>query len=457
VNDKKRSVREEMRRRMLALEAKLPTSSLARLGRTATTALRVRGLLGASARTGEVDVEALAATIASLGQLKGIAMKVGQILSYIDVALPEDVRAALGALQSASPQMPFERVVAILQEDLGTARADELLSRMDRTAVAAASIGQVHRATVPDRTPVAVKVRYPDIDRAIANDFGPAAFGVTLASLLYPGADIESFVREARERFLLECDYTQEAASQERFARIYASHPILRVPAVHGGYASGRVLTTTWMDGLDLDAYIATDPPRAERDAIGAALFELYVGTLFRHGLYNCDPHPGNYVFQTGGRVAILDYGCTRAFPAPFVAKLAALTRAVHADRRDDLHAAFVALGMVRDGQSYDFATARELVRSFFGPMLHDKTTAIAPDEAKTLTQVARSKRELLRLSLPGEFLFLLRIRYGVMSILARLGSRANWFRLEESFLATSVHAREGEGAMPASSQSAGR
>src|SRR4029434_6013979 len=184
-------------------------------------------------------------------------------------------------------------------------------------------------------------------------------------------------------------------------------------------------------DGMRSDDFLSTHPPQSERDRLGEALFEFYVGTLFQHGLYNWDPHPGNYVFRRDGRLVMLDYGSTREFDRAFVQNLAALTRAVHSDERDALHRAFVALGMVREGKPYDFETARALVRAFYGPMLHDEVLSVEPGQAMPLRTLVETKRELLKLHLPGEFLFVLRIRFGVMSVLARLGARANWYRLE--------------------------
>jgi predicted unusual protein kinase regulating ubiquinone biosynthesis (AarF/ABC1/UbiB family) len=434
MSDRERSLREELQRRLLAVRSKLPTSTLGRLGRLGLSALRGRRLMQPAGVDATPDLDALTAMIAAVGQLKGIAMKVGQIMSYIDVALPDDLRAALAVLQTHSPPMAFDQVREIVTADLG-GRAAGLLEHMEATPVAAASIGQVHRTRLPDGTRVAVKVRYPEIEQAIVSDFRPAAIGTRLASLFYPGATIDAMVAEARERFLLECDYLHEAACQQRFAALYAGHPTLSVPAVHPEYGSRRVLTSAWVEGLSFEDWLATAPTDAERDRIGTALFEFYLGTLFRHGLYNCDPHPGNYVFRPGGRVAVLDYGCTRDFAPAFVSKLAALTHAVQADRREDLHRAFVDLGLVRDRRRYDFETARALVRSFYGPMLRDEVLVIAPGEAMTFSGIVRSKRELMKLTLPGEFLFLFRIRFGLMSVLARMGARANWLRLERAYL----------------------
>ena len=432
---------------MLAGESTgVPTSSFGRLGRTASAVLRSGRLLrrgrGRAEDAPPVDPEALRAIISSIGQLKGVAMKMGQIMSYIDVAMPEELRAALSVLQTHSQPMPLEQVRAIVTAELG-ARAPALLAAMAPAPVAAASIGQVHRAALPDGTAVAVKIQYPDIEAAIASDFRPAAVGTRLAGLFYPGAKVDAMVREARERFLQECDYLAEARWQQRFADIFAGDPTIVVPAVHHDHGARRVLTTTWIEGQRFEQYLAGAPAQGERDRLGETLFGFYVGTLFRHGLYNCDPHPGNYVFLPRGRraedrvvrLAVLDYGCARAFEPAFVARLAALTRAVHADSHDALHRAFLDLGMVREGRGYDFGTARDLVRSFYGPMLRDRVQAVDLGEAKDMGAILQRKRALMKLTLPGEFLFLFRIRFGLMSVLARLGARANWYRLERAYL----------------------
>jgi predicted unusual protein kinase regulating ubiquinone biosynthesis (AarF/ABC1/UbiB family) len=355
-------------------------------------------------------------------------MKVGQMLGYIDNRLPADLREGLSVLQQHAYPMPFARVRETVEAELGS-RGAELIARMDQSPVSAASIGQVHRSALPDGTSVAVKVRYPEIEEAVANDFGPAAIGGTLASFFYPDASFGTFVREARARFLEECDYGREARFQRRFADLYADHPILTVPAVHDAYSSRGVLTTTWVDGVHLDEFLAGKPEQADLDFAGTALFELYVGTLFRHGIYNCDPHPGNYLFCADGRVAVVDFGCACELDPAVVEKLAALTRAVQEDDAELLHGALVDLGIVKAGQSYDRWTARRLTRSFYGPMLRDETLALDPNAGAKMRELSRAN--LKQLTLPGEFLFLLRVRFGLAAVLARMGARANWYRLD--------------------------
>jgi predicted unusual protein kinase regulating ubiquinone biosynthesis (AarF/ABC1/UbiB family) len=330
--------------------------------------------------------------------------------------------------------MEWEVVEGLLLEELGE-RGEQLIEQMEREPISSASIGQVHRATLPDGTAVAVKIQYPEIAQAIEADFGPMAVGTKLASVLYYQAPVGVFVTEAKERFLEECDYLHEAHCQHRFAELYAEHPTLIVPAVHGEFCSRRVLTTTYVEGKKLDAFLASDPPQAERDRIGEALFEFYIGSLLRHQIYNCDPHPGNYLFLDDGRIAMLDHGCTRQFEPRFVAKLANLTRAVHLDERDAIHRALLNLGIVRENKKYDYEMTRDFLRGFYGPMLVDEVRRMNLTVAMDLREALRKDRQLARLSLPGEFLFLFRIRFGLMSVLSRLGSRANWYRLEKDYV----------------------
>ncbi len=422
-----------------AATEKLPTSSLGRIGRTGFAFLRSAKMIALDRRktptdAPEIDIRTITKVINSLAQLKGIAMKLGQIMSYIDMAMPEELQQALSVLQTHAQPMPFEKVKAVIADELEES-GELLVSQMDPRPVSSASIGQVHRSVLPDGTKVAVKVQYPEIAQAIRADFGPAAVGTKMASLFYPHARLDDFIAEARDRFLEECDYLHEAHCQNRFSGIYRAHPSLIIPAVHQAYCSQKVLTTDFIDGLSFDAYLAGDPPAEERDHIGEALFEFYLGTLFRHQLYNCDPHPGNYLFLPDGKVAMLDHGCTRQFETPFVAKLANLTRAVHSDREEVLHRALLGLKIVRDDKPYDYDTIRGFLRAFFGPMLIDEVRGVDLGQAFELREMMQKKMQMMRFSLPGEFLFLFRIRFGLMSVLARLNARANWYRLEKTYV----------------------
>ncbi|MCP4603733.1 MAG: AarF/ABC1/UbiB kinase family protein [Proteobacteria bacterium] len=419
---------------------KLPTSSIGRIGRLGVTVLRSGRMImksynvSAKGEEPEIDMAKVAKVITSVGKLKGVAMKMGQIMSYIDVAMPKELRDALSVLQTHAQPMEWDEVRDLVTEELGD-RGDRLLKQMEHKPISSASIGQVHRSSLDNGTVVAVKIQYPQIAKAIAADFGPAAVGTKMASLFYPNARIDDFVKEAKERFLEECDYLHEAHCQNQFVELYATHPLLVVPAVHAEFCSRRVLTTTYAKGLEIDAFLATAPAQEARDRIGKALFEFYIGSLFRHQIYNCDPHPGNYLFLDGGKICMLDHGCTRQFETRFVAKLANLTRAVHIDEREAIHRALLSLKIVREGKKYDYDTIRDFLRGFYGPMLVDDVSRVDLSSAMDMREVMDKKMKLAKFSLPGEFLFLFRIRFGLMSVLSRLGTRANWYRQEKSYI----------------------
>jgi predicted unusual protein kinase regulating ubiquinone biosynthesis (AarF/ABC1/UbiB family) len=413
----------------------IPTSSLGRLGRTALTGARVGlGALagrmhGRDLNLGSLSPEALARLVESFGELKGIAMKVGQILSYVDGSLDPEARQFLAVLQLYSQPTPFAQIERTIQEDLG-ARGQALLARIEREPVAAASIGQVHRAVREDGTLVAVKVRHPGIDTAIRADFKAAAIGKVMARAFAPGIDIAEIIEEAQARFLEECDYSLEARRQARFVELFASHKAIAIPAVHLDWCGPRVLTTTWREGAGLEAFVGARPSSEERERAARALYEFYVGTLYRHGLFNADPHPGNLLFSPEGRVTILDHGCVREFDRHTVAGLIRLSRAVRADDESQIQAALSAIGMPKP--AVDFEVTRGLLRGFFDPLLTPGRHAVPADRAVAMGETVKLKRKLMRMRLPGKLMFLFRIRFGLYAVLSRIGAEIDWASLED-------------------------
>ncbi len=415
----------------LSTERELPVSTLARLRRTAATAFSGGKLLVDRVILKQPDVRTMAAIVSPLAELKGVAMKMGQVLSYIDTTVPPAARSALSVLQTQAHPLPFSQIRAVIDRGLRE-HADEILERLDKRPIAVASIGQVHRATLADGTKVVVKVQYPQIERAIDDDFGQAAFGSAFVSFFYPNAKL--FLREAKARFLEECDYRLEAKHQQRLAELFIDDPTIAIPPVFADYSSRRVLTSGFAEGLHLDAYLATNPDQTSRDRVGQALYDFYIGSIFRHRIYNCDPHPGNYLFTSDARVTYLDFGCCAELPARFVKMLAILTRAVHAGDPVDLHRAMIDLGIISDTQRYDHEIVRRLMYAFCG-LLRDETAAFEAETSSKIQETLKSTWQLAQLNLPSEFLFLMRLRLGVTSVLARLGSRANWFKIEHKHL----------------------
>ena len=393
---------------------------------------------GAAATLSERDLRGLEALTTRLGELKGLPMKLGQIMSYLEIDLPEEGRRILSLLQTQSPATPFERVAAVLREDLG-ARAAELLERLEREPTSVASIGQVHWARLPGGTAVAVKVRHPDIEAAIRSDFRMMSRGTGLAALLMPGmgATARDLTGELEARLLEECDYRLEADRQRLFGKIYAAHPVIVVPAVHAEWCGPRVLTTTWETGRDFEAFRAA-ASQAERDRAGAALFDFYIGTLYRHGLFHADPHPGNYHFRENGRVVVFDYGCVRVFEPEVARSFVAMAEAVRVDDRARVCAALRAFGAEPSADDAAYAHVRTLLRSFFGPMLTPGARRVEGRIVVDMGQMTRDKLALAKLRLPGRLMFLFRIRFGLYAVLARLGAECDWSALEHRLAAES-------------------
>jgi predicted unusual protein kinase regulating ubiquinone biosynthesis (AarF/ABC1/UbiB family) len=427
------------RRRILSSEGKGTPAGFSRLWRTGKSAMGMASaVLGGQFRgrgrgLEAADFEAVMRLVERLGQLKGVAMKAGQILGYVDPSLSPELRGMLSVLQTASPPSPLAEVEGTIRDAFGD-RAEELLATLERSPIAVASIGQVHRATLRDGQEVAVKVRHAGIEAALASDFKAASLGSAIATSLFgvAGGSVKSFVDEARSAILEECDYQREATRQAEFARIFEGDPEIVIPPVVLDWCGPGVLTTGWRPGQGLDGWLGANPDATTRNRVGEALFRVYVGTLYRHGLFHADPHPGNYGFRDDGRIVVYDFGCVRQFEANTVRAFAALVSAVRVDDHGAMSDALSALGA--NPRPNVNSHLRKLLRGFFGPLLAPGVQRIKPDEGLDARQVMQDKRATMQLALPGKLLFLFRLRFGLYAVLSRIEAEADWSSLESKW-----------------------
>lgn len=429
---------EDVGRAFLEASGLVPTSRLGRLWRTGRSAAGLaRSMLGGHGEPTDADLESLAKLAERLGTLKGVAMKAGQVMSFIDASMPAETRAMLALLQTKAPASPFAQVEATLRAELGT-RAEALLAGLERAPIAVASIGQVHRGRLADGTEVAVKVRHQGIEEAIRGDFATAALGMGFAKVLVPGlADTgQAAIDEVRTALLEECDFALEGRRQREFGELFAHDPVIVIPEVLSELTAAAVLTTHWRPGTPFEGFLASGPSQAQRDLLGAALFRFYVGALYRHGQFHGDPHPGNYAVAGDGRLVVYDFGCVRSFSSQTVSGLARLVEALRADDPTRLREAGRQLGFGSSLQGEDFTVFRRFARSFFGPVLASGPTVVPPDGGVDARQVMKDKLAFARLRMPGKLLFLARIRFGVYAVLARLGARVDWGALERGWAA---------------------
>jgi predicted unusual protein kinase regulating ubiquinone biosynthesis (AarF/ABC1/UbiB family) len=250
-----------------------------------------------------------------LGELKGGAMKVGQALSVMEAAIPpkfaEPFRETLVKLQSEAPPLPAPKVHRVLDAQLGT-KWRERFQFFDDTPVAAASIGQVHKAVWKDGREVAVKVQYPGADEALRADLKLIQRFNWIAKQVMPGADVDRVVSEVSETLEAELDYRREAAYQRAFARAYTGDAKFVVPAVVA--SSPKVLVSEWIEGRRLSAIIAQGT-QTERDSAAALLIEFAFSSPARAGLVHADPHPGNFMLLPDGRLGVIDFGAVAEHP----------------------------------------------------------------------------------------------------------------------------------------------
>ncbi|MFZ5444408.1 MAG: ABC1 kinase family protein [Myxococcota bacterium] len=417
---------------MSDFERKQRAVSTSRLGRLFSTGRSAAGLAATflRGREGNVDLAAVERLVERLGELRGLGMKVGQLASFIDPSLPPEARALLSRLQREAVASEPSAVRATLEQAFG-ARAGQLLEGLEPRPVAVASIGQVHRATLPGFGELAVKVRHPGIAQALAVDFSTALGGVGLANALTFGlaTDARALIDEARAAMLDECDFSKEAAYQRAFAGWLKDDPVLVVPEVIDAWSTPEVLTTRWEPGLTLEQFLATGPSQAQRDTAASALFRASVGGFYWLGLLHGDPHPGNFAFREG-RVVLYDFGCVRRFTTEQTSAFADMARALREDDRPALLAAAARFGF-RVAGAEQVASFERFARAFFAPMLRRGPSIIPPDGAFEVREVMKDKLAMAKLGLPRHLLFLLRLRFGLYAVLSRLGARVDWGALE--------------------------
>src|SRR3954452_11185210 len=257
------------------------------------------------------QIEAAEQIVAALGTMKGAAMKLGQVMSFLDVGLvPEDYREdfqrKLAALRDAAPKVAFKDMKKVIEQDLD-GKLSEFFDDFDEDAIAAASIGQVYRARTVEGRDVAVKVQYPGVNRAVRSDMQNLGMIMRLMQRMAPGLDAKGLAQEIRERIHEELDYELEASNQRRLARIYRGHPFIVIPDVLTDLSRERVMVTEFVEGRGFDDVKAE--PKTGPDRLGEIIFRFYYGCMYRHRQFSGDPHPGNCRIMDDGRVAFLDFG----------------------------------------------------------------------------------------------------------------------------------------------------
>jgi predicted unusual protein kinase regulating ubiquinone biosynthesis (AarF/ABC1/UbiB family) len=401
---------------------------------------RARSVFASAARKEELDaaleLRSAEQVAATLGQMKGALMKVGQLASFVDDGMPEPVRQALSQLQQDVPPMSPELAAGVVREELG-APPEDVFAEWDPVPIAAASIGQVHRAMTRDGRAVAVKVQYPGIAEAVEADLANLDLARMVMPFFWRSLDAEVVTSELRARLTEELDYVKEAANQRLFASWYEGHPFIHVPSVVDELSTRRVLTSELAAGArfsDLERW-----SQEERDLAAETIYRFVYRSLYRLHAFNGDPHPGNYLFGPGGDVTFLDFGLIRRFTATEIDALLAPARAVAfhpGDARALRMAAEEAGWLVPDAPVTDEQSA-EYGGMFWEYVAKDEPFTVTAEYVTQLMRRAFFDKEsfgdvLRYTTVPRSFVILQRINVGLIAIFGRLNATANWRRISE-------------------------
>ncbi|MGH2746877.1 MAG: ABC1 kinase family protein [Actinomycetota bacterium] len=367
-----------------------------------------------------------------LGEMKGAAMKVGQLASFYEFAAPGEYiatyRDALTMLQSSAPPMDPEASKQVIEEEFGKP-THELFDSFEDDAVAAASIGQVHRARLKTGEAVAVKVQYPGVDEAVRSDLKNISALTKLSVAIAPNIDPKEIANEVRDRVLEELDYRREATNQQRFAELFAGHPYIVVPGVFPDYCKTRVITQEFIEGEPFMSVF--DKSQDAKDHVGEMLFRFFYGSLNRFRLFSADPHPGNYLLLEGGRIAFLDFGLVRAVDPGTLKLLLEIVLALIEDDQERGRRALEGIGIL-NRKTPEIDAVWEHLMMLNSPVLRDEPVTIDPPLVHEIAAAGfdpRSKafQTLRKVGLPGVMVTFNRMSFGVASLLGRMEATANW------------------------------
>ena len=368
----------------------------------------------------------------TLGTMKGVLMKLGQMASYIDNGLSPSVRRTLSRLQDSVPPMSPELAAQVVEAELGHP-PERAFARWDPEPIAAASIGQVHRAITHDGRAVAVKVQYPGIAETIAADLRNVALLRRMLKVTAPSQDVDALLAELRERVLEELDYRREADNQRFFAAYYEGHPTITVPGIVDELSTRRVVTSELADGARFAELAGW--PQAERDLAAETIYRFVFRSLYELRAFNGDPHPGNYLFHGGGRVTFLDFGLVRHFTPAELAPLANMARYVAVEHdpeafRRNLEKA----GFLRPDAPLSTDEVVEYMAVFYDTVRESRPLTMTGDYSSAVVRRFFDVRSPVTTyaRIPRSYVILQRINLGLFGLLGELTATANWRAIAE-------------------------
>jgi predicted unusual protein kinase regulating ubiquinone biosynthesis (AarF/ABC1/UbiB family) len=434
---------------------KIPTSRVARttkVGRLAAgQAVRQFGTRAANLARSEDkaqaaldrrQVQTAEQIVAVLGTMKGAAMKLGQVMSFLDVGLvPEEFREEfqnkLAALRDAAPKVSFQQMKKVIEDEYEEP-LDEVFETFDPVPIAAASIGQVYKARMHDGRDVAVKVQYPGVASAVRADMQNLGMILRLMKRIAPGLDPQALGDEIRARIDEELDYELEAANQRTLARIFRGHPFIVVPDVVTRLSRERVVVSEFVSGRGFEEI--KQLPQEERNRIGEIIFRFYFGCMYRHHQFSGDPHPGNSLLLDDGRMAFLDFGLFKRIPAEVSEFELQVQRLGGEGRSTELIELLHKGGFIGDPSFYTEDKIMAQFQDLTWWYTTDQEILLTPEIAtEVMIQMSdpRSRHwgSMRHETLPPDHLFGRRLETLTLAVLGQLRAQANWHRITREWV----------------------
>ena len=417
-------------RKAVTRAAKLAALPVGYAGRAAWGLGRRVGGASAEAVAAELQARTAQQLFATLGELKGGAMKFGQAMSIFESALPEEIagpyRATLTKLQDSAPPLPPDRVHAVLTQELGP-RWQRRFASFDDLPVAAASIGQVHRAVWRDGRVVAVKVQYPGAGKALLGDLQQISRVARVATSWIPGIEVKPILDELRERMKEELDYRIEANHQETFAAAYDGDPHVHIPhVVHG---TEHVIVSEWLDGDPLSRVIASGT-QDERDLAAGRYIDFLLSGPGRAGVLHADPHPGNFRITPQGRLGVMDFGACNRLPDGLPPEMGELVTLAVTGEAAKVLDRLREIGFVRSTIDIDAHRLLEYLEPFLDPLAGPEFTFSRAWLREVFAHINDPRRPNytvgMKLNLPPEYLLIHRVWLGGIGVLCQIGGTVN-------------------------------
>jgi predicted unusual protein kinase regulating ubiquinone biosynthesis (AarF/ABC1/UbiB family) len=374
--------------------------------------------------------------------MKGAAMKLGQVMSFLDVGLvPEEYReefqAKLAELRDAAPKVAYKDMKKVIEGEYGEP-IDVVFQTFDPVPIAAASIGQVYKARLHDGRVVAVKVQYPGVAQAVRADMQNLGIILRLMKMVAPGLDPKAMGDEIRSRIDEELDYELEAQNQRTLARIFRGHPFIVVPEVITKLSHEKVIVSEFVQGRGFEEL--KQLPQDERDRLGEIVYRFYFGCMYRHHQFSGDPHPGNSLLLDDGRMAFLDFGLFKRIPPAIAEFELQIQRIAATGDGQGLIDHLVAGGFIARPEYYTPEGILAQVHDMTWWYLSDEVVALTPEIATEVMIEMSDPRsshfsKMRHETLPPDHLFGRRLEMLTLAVMSQLRARGNWHRIAREWI----------------------